>query len=194
METKGSVLFKLNQLDDATPSIFQKKISTTNVGTANTGVTAVEYGDAYKHTTILTISQVNAVTVDDNAAISDGYLLYTFPAGEIVIDSAYMSMAVTLAEDTTATPEVGLGTLIGSGANATLGAVGAGAENVLGPATADDCAGTAEVLTAAPGLVIATAAAHILHFNIAATWADTAGTDLTGDIAGTVVLNWSFLA
>jgi len=35
-----------------------------NVGVANTGVTAVEYGDGYNHTTVLTVSQVDALTTD----------------------------------------------------------------------------------------------------------------------------------
>ena len=179
-------------------TINNTAIVSANVGTANTGVTAVEHGDGYNHTTILTVSQEDAVTVADNSALCDGYLLYTFPAGEIIVNSASISMAVTLAEDTTATPEVGLGTVIGSDTQATLGADDAGCEDILGPATADDCAGTAEVLTVAVGagtpLVIAAAGAHLVHFNLAATWADTAGTDLTGDIAGTVVLNWAFVA
>lgn len=179
-------------------TINNTPVTTDNVGTANTGVTAAEYGDGYNHTTVLTVSQEDAVTVADNAALCDGYLLYTLPAGEIIVNSAYISMAVTLAEDTTATPEVGIGTVLGSGAHATLGASDADCEDILGPATADDCAGTAEVLTVAVGagtpLVIAAAGAHLVHFNLAATWADTAGTDLTGDIAGTVVLNWAFVA
>lgn len=179
-------------------TINNTPVTTDNVGTANTGVTAAEYGDGYNHTTVLTVSQEDAVTVADTAALCDGYLLYTLPAGEIIVNSAYISMAVTLAEDTTATPEVGIGTVLGSGAHATLGASDAGCEDILGPATADDCAGTAEVLTVAVGagtpLVIAAAGAHLVHFNLAATWANTAGTDLTGDIAGTVVLNWAFVA
>lgn len=171
---------------------------TTDRGTAGTDVLASEKGDSHSHTTVLSMNITNAITVADNAALSDGYLVYTFPAGEIIVHSATISMAITLAEDTTATPEVGLGTTIGSGANATLGAVDAAAENILGPATADDCAGTAEVLTVAVGggtpLVIATAGDHTVYFNLAATWADTAGTDLTGDIAGTIILNWSFMS
>lgn len=169
-------------------------LTSDNVGAVNTGVTAVEHGDGYNHTTVLTVSQADAVTVADNAALADGYLLYTLPAGAIYVNSAYISMGVTLAEDTTATPEVGLGTLVGSGANATLGDVGAGAENILGPATADDCAGTAEVLTQSAALAVEAGDSHEVFFNLAATWADTAGADLTGDIAGTVVINWSFMA
>jgi len=182
----GAVIDNSGNIGDATTDV--------NVGTANTGVTAVEYGDGHNHTTVLTISQTDALTVADNAALADGYLLYTFPAGAIAVNSATMSMAVTLAEDTTATPEVGLGTTEGSGANATLGAADAACENILGPATADDCAGTAELLTGVSALAIEAAGDHTVFFNVADTWADTAGSDLTGDIAGTVVINWTLLA
>lgn len=166
-----------------------------SAGTAGTGVTASEEGDGRTHTTVLTVAATDALTVADNAALSDGHLVYTFPAGEIIIESAYMSMGVTLAEDTTqAAAEIGLGTTAGTGAAATLGAVAATAENILGPATPTACDGTATVTTAAVGagtpLVIATAGAHTVYFNIAATWADTAGADLTGDIAGTITLCW----
>jgi hypothetical protein len=164
------------------------------LGTANTGVTAVSYGDGKNFTTVLTISQVDAIEVADNAALADGYLLYTFPAGPIVVSAAYMTMAVTLAEDTTATAEVGLGTTIGSGANATLGAVGAAAENIITAQVAADCNGTATVKTIADQvLVIEAAGDHTVYFNVADTWADTAGSDLTGDIAGTVTLKWTLM-
>lgn len=171
--------------------------TTANVGTAGTGVTAVEYGDGLNHTTVLTVAVTDAVTVADGAALCDGYLVYTFPAGEVIVNSASISMGVTLAEDTDATPELCIGNVLGSDAQATCGEDDAGLENILGPATADDCAGTAEVLTAATNsgapLVLATADDHKVYFNLCATWSDTAGADLTGDIAGTVVINWQFM-
>lgn len=170
-------------------------VTSKNTGTAGTGVTAVEYGDGFNHTTVLTVSVTDALTLADNAAIADGYLVYTLPAGAVIVNSAYMTMAVTAAEDTTATPDVGLGTTIGSGANATLNAVGAAAENIITGQTAADANGTATVKTIADQvLVIETGGDHTVYFNVADTWADTAGADLTADIAGTIVLNWSFMA
>jgi len=200
IDAKGTGTITLN--GTATGNVISSRnvqlpaaICTSNVGAVNTGVTAVEYGDGYNHTTVLTVSQVDALTVADNAALADGYLLYTLPAGACVINSAYMTMAVTLAEDTTATADVGLGTTVGSGANATLNAVGAAAENILTGQTSADCNGTATVKTVADQvLVIESGGDHTVYFNVADTWADTAGVDLTGDIAGTVVLNWSFMA
>lgn len=173
-------------------------INTANAGTANTGVTAVEYGDGFNHTSVLTVSQTDAITVADNAALADGYLVYTFPAGTVVVHSAYMTMGVTLAEDTTATADVGIGTTQGSAAAATLDLDNAACENILTGQTTANCSGTATVKTATPTaavpLVIESGDDHTVYFNIANTWADTAGVDLTGDIAGTIVLKWEFLA
>jgi hypothetical protein len=170
-----------------------------NVGTANTGVTAVEYGDGYNHTTVLTVSQADALTPADNASLADGYKIYTFPAGEIIVESAYMSMALTSpsTEQASDTPDVGLGTVTGSGAVAVLGGT-ATFENIITGQTAADANGTATVKTATPTagvpLVIATAGAHTVFFNAADGWADDTGGDLDIDIAGTVVLNWRFMA
>lgn len=181
------IAFEIHTADEEVGSFANE------VGTVNTGVTAVERGYGKHHTTALTIAQVNALTVADNSALCDGYKLYTFPAGAICINSVSMSMAVTLAEDTTNTPEAGLGNVEGSDTQATLGADDAGCENILGPATLADCAGTAKLAVQASALALLASAAHEMFFNIAATWADTAGTDLTGDIAGTVIIDWTLL-
>jgi len=166
-----------------------------NVGVAGTGVTAVEYGDGHNHTTVLTIAATDAVTVADNAALADGHLVYTFPAGAIIVNSGYLSAAISVAEDTTnSAAEAALGTVVGAGANATLGAVGATSEDISGPAASITCDGAAEVVTMlATDILIAAAGAHTVFFNIASTWGNTAGTDLTGDLSGTAVINWKFV-
>jgi hypothetical protein len=167
--------------------------TTKNIGTPETGVTAEEYGDGYLHTTKLTLAMTDAFTVADNAALACGAKLYTFPTGIIVVHAAALEVGVTLAEDTTqAAAELGLGTVVGSGANATLGAVGATCENILGPVTPSACDGTLSKIGKASGLYLADAA-NAVFLNLAATWADTAGTDLTGDAAGNIHLVWSFL-
>lgn len=171
----------------------------SNVGTANTGVTAVEYGDGYNHQTVLTVSVTDALTIADTAALADGYLLYTFPAGAVIVNSAYMSMGMTAAstEAQADTPDVGLGTVIASGAVATLDGTGT-FEDIITGQTAADANGTATVKTAIPTagvpFVIESGDAHTLHFNVADTWANDTGGDLTADIAGTVVVNWTFMA
>lgn len=167
-------------------------------GTANTGVIAAEYTDGRARTTVLTVSQVDALTTADAAAIADGYLLYTFPAGALVIDYAYMSLSVhATTEQHADTPDVGLGTVIASGAVATLDGT-ATFENIITGQTAANASGTATVKTALPTgnipFIIAASDAHTLHFNVADTWANDTSADLTADIAGTVVVVWHFLA
>lgn len=165
--------------------------SGVSLGTANTGVTAVHYGDGKDITTELTVSVTDALTLADNAALADGYLLFTLPAGAQVIHSAYMSMAVTAAEDTTATPDVGLGTTVASGAVNVLGGTAA-FENIITGQTAADANGTATVKTiAASALAVESGDNKTIYFNVADTWADTAGADLSADIAGTVVIKWT---
>ncbi len=166
---------------------------TSNVGAVNSGTTAVERGDSRQHTTVLTVSST-LPAIAGGAALSVGKLLYTFPAGAIVIDRAYMSMAITQSEGniTADTPDVGLGTTIAAGANALLSDT-AGAENVLTGQTVADCDGTAEVKTVADQvLVIEAGGDHTLYFNVADTWA--ASGDAAAAIAGTVVINWHFMA
>lgn len=170
----------------------------TNVGTANTGVTAEEFGDGRHHISVLTISQTDALTIADNAALADGYLLYTLPAGIAVIEAAYMSVAVTAAstEAQADTPDVGLGTTIATGSVAILGGTAA-FENILTGQTAADANGTATVKTAIPtagaSLVIEAGDDHTVHLNVADTWADDTGGDLSADISGTVILVWKFI-
>ena len=167
-------------------------LTDANNGTAGTDVTAVERGDGLHHTTVLTLSGV-AATIGDNASLAGGALIYTLPAGALIVHSATMSVGLTLTTGTptTDTPELGLGTTVGSGANATLGDVDAAAENILGPAAADDIAGTAELLTASPALVIEAAGDHTVYFNYADAWADV--DDTAGTLDGTVVIEWTLL-
>ena len=176
-------------------SIFEHCLTSRNIGTANAGVYAVEYGDAHCHTTKLTVNAVNSLTVADSAAICDGYLLYTFPAGDLVVDWTYMSMAVTVGSPQLVndTPDVGIGTVIGTGAVATLDGT-ATFEDLITGQTANDANGTAEVAslipTAGAAFVILAAAAHTVHFNVADTWANDTSGDLTADIAGHVIIQW----
>ena len=76
---------------------------------------------------------------------------------------------------------MGLGTVIGSGAVATLDGT-ATFENILTGQTAADANGTATVKTALPTagvpFIIESGDAHTLHFNVADAWADDTGGDL----------------
>jgi hypothetical protein len=169
-----------------------KPQSPSTVGAAATGSTAVEYGDGYDHTTVLTVS-TTLPAIAGGANLGVGKLLYTFPAGVIIVESAYMSLAITQTEGniTADTPDGGLGTVIASGAVATLDGT-ATFENILTGQTFNNCSGTAEVKTASPTagvpLVIEAAGAHTVYFNVADGWA--ASGDAAALLAGTVILNW----
>jgi hypothetical protein len=163
-------------------------------GTANTGVTALTFGDGKNFVTTLTFSglAVGSVTAV-NLAI--GVLLYTLPAGVQVIDYAYMNVALAgsgSAVDAD-TPDMGIGTVIGSGAVAVLGGTGT-FEDIITGQTVNDVNGTAEVKTALPTagvpLIRESGDAKTIHLNVADGWAGSANIAATG----TVVIKWTKLA
>lgn len=184
----------LSDLDSPATALVNLNVYTaTLAGTAGTSVTAAEKSaDGFNFTTVLTLASV-AATIGDTAALAGGALIYTFPAGPIILNSATMSVGMTLTTGTptTDTPEFGLGTTIASGVLATLGEVAATCEDLLGPAVANNVAGTLELLTKASAFKFETADAHTVHFNWADTWANVDNTAAT--ISGVVVLNWSRL-
>lgn len=172
-----------------------------HVGAVSTAATTgvVEYGDGYRHTTKLTLTDFAVGTSADDAAKAIGAALYVLPAGAVIVESAYLSVGLTLADAVqTDTPEIGLGNAAASGgANATLGADGATKENIWEGAATADVAGTAKVgtkiPTAAVPLVIESGGGHTIYLNAAATWANlTAASALTA--TGTVIINWRFVA
>ncbi len=169
-----------------------KIVNVTNVGVVNTGTTATEHGDGFNNTTILTVNTV-LPAIAGGEDLSVGKLLYTLPAGAIVINSAYMSMGITQTEANidADTPDVGLGTSLASGANALL-SDGMGTENLLTGQTAANCTGTATLKTVADQvLVIEAGADHTVYLNAADGWA--ADGDAAAILAGTVVIHWKFM-
>ncbi len=164
-------------------------VGLTTSGVAATGVTAVESGSGHYHTTVLTVNTV-LPDIAGGAALSVGKLLYTLPAGALVVNCSNMNLSITQTDGniTADTPDGGLGTTIAAGANATLNLT-SGAENILTGQTFNDCDGTAEVKTVADQvLVIESAGNHTVYFNVADTWA--ASGDDAAALAGTVTLNW----
>jgi hypothetical protein len=162
-------------------------------GTAGTGVTAVEYGTARSHVTVLTVSStLGAIAGGANLAL--GKLVYTLPAGAQIVKAAYMSMALDEVDGniTADTPDVGLGSVIASGAVALLGGT-ATFEDMITGQTAADCNGTATVKTIAGQIFVTEAAgAKTVHFNVADGWA--AGGETACPIAGTIVIEWVAMA
>jgi hypothetical protein len=166
-------------------------LGVSNVGAPNTGVTAYEYGTGKSHTTVLVVNQVDALTLADGAAIADGYLLYTFPAGNILINGAMMSMAPTAADSLlqAAATEAGIGSVIASGAVAVLSGTGTFEDVITGQVGVID--GTADAAAVTTARAILTAGAKTIHYNLAMASTVADGADLSCDIAGTVTINWS---
>lgn len=164
-----------------------------NAGTVASGSTVVERGDAYNHVSIITLN-TTLPAIAGGADLAVGKLIYTLPAGAIVVSVGYMSVAITQSQGNinADTPDVGVGTLLASGANALLSAVGAGAENIVDGTTAANCTGTATVLTDVANTNIAVGDNHTVYLNVADGWA--ASGDAAAALTGTVVLNWKFLA
>lgn len=169
----------------ATPAIFK-------VGTVGAGSTVAEYGDAYYHTSVITIN-TTLPSIAGGASLGVGKLLYTLPAGAQVYDMSYMSVAITQTQGNinTDTPKVGLGTVIAVGAVAVL-STPATFMDIVTQQTAANCTGTATVISAGPTaaipLVTAAAGSKAVYFNAAFAWA--ASGDAAALLTGTVVLHW----
>jgi hypothetical protein len=172
--------------------------TTGNIGAPESGVAVGELGDGFRHKTTLTLADFPVGTSGDAVNLALGALLYTFPAGVILVRAVAVDVGVTIDDATqTDTPELGLGTAEAAGANATLGAAGATTENIFEGTALADVAGTALVAakkaTASPfELLIAEADDHTVYLNLADGWADfSAGKALTA--TGTITLLWDFI-
>ena len=174
------------------PFAAERGITTDNVGTVASGSSVVEHGDGAFHQTVLTVDTTLPAIGSGNYGV--GTLVYTFPSGAVDVKATYISMALTQSDGliTADTPEVGIGTTIGTGTEVDLGTIGAATENMMTGTSnaAADCNGTAKVTHVATSLIIATGGDHTVYFNVADGWA---GADAACEIAGTIVINWTFV-
>jgi len=173
--------------------------NTANAGTAGTGIVAAEYGDGYNHVTVLTLTAFDLGAISGSGAHSTGAIIYTFPAGSHIHIGTSASIGITgVVEVAADTPELSIGSLIGSGENATLNAVGATAHDYLTVTAITNCTGTAEVYGvqvavagALTGISMNVAASSkVLNLNVADTWAAASPTVLA---TGTVTIFWTFM-
>ncbi len=155
-------------------------------GTPGTGVTAIESGSGTRRRTELVVAATHiVVTTPDTAALAQGALIYTFPPGQIIVHRVYGDVGLEINDATNVadTPEIGLGTAVATGANATLGAAATGieAENLWGPHVVDGCDTGATAADAFQGIsslefIMAGAGDHTCYLNCADTWGNGAGT------------------
>lgn len=181
-------------------SVADRTSEYADIGTAGGDVTVVEKRAGIFRVTEITIPSQVILTTVGGENLAAGLLLYTFPDGNVNLINAAMHVFLT---GTTAhendTPEVALGTTIASGAQATLGAVAATAEDIFGPhviaGIEDDGTEGALNLSGVPGTTANKGAGYFfytgdtrtVHLNIADGWAATAGTVTA---AGKVYLTW----
>ncbi len=189
--------------DTALAAVGVAPLPSGAVGTAGTGWTAVETGEGTRRRTILNLTAaLSVVTTPDTAALADGILIYTFPAGVVIVHETYGDVGLDIDDNANDEdqPEMGLGFTIAAGAVAELdlAATGVEAENIWGPHVAAGCdviavAADAGQFVSTPGLIIAGADDHTVFFNLADTWANGAGTKDLFINAARFVIDWTLL-
>lgn len=175
-------------LDAATLGVLT---TATNVGTASDSVTVVEYGYGDYHKTVITVdTHFGAIVGGTELAL--GSLLYTFPDSIVVVHSTYMGIILDEIDGniTADTPDLGIGTTIGSGAHDLLSEVG-GSENMLTGQTVASCDSVWTYKCLATSLVSEQAGAKTVYLNIADDWAASGEAALAA--TGTVIIEWYFV-
>ena len=178
---------------NVTGNLSGATVATTGVTSTTSGVGAIgaqgtlvaEEGNSAIHVTHLTFTKTQAVS---GAALSFGAALYTLPAVPCLILGASIDGTITGTAEAS-TPETGIGTTIGSGANSALSAVGAGAENIITGTAAAGAVSTgvaADIVSGSTLLPTVVAASSVLYANIASTWTATESIVY----AGTVRVAW----
>lgn len=175
-------------------------IQKTSLGTTPvTTVTFNEYGDGRDVTTVLTLTNFVVGALNSAAAaLQLGNILYTFPAGQhLELVYGFSSLSLTAA-GTAVVTDLGLGSVQGSGASATL------ATTKMDRITAQAATTSSTGGTAISALVGATAgigtgialnvAASVknVFLNAAGTWNANNVGNLTA--SGVVVLKWSYMS
>ncbi len=171
------------------------------VGVAESGWTVIEMGSGMKRRTILKLTTATSfVTTPDTAALADGAKIYTFPAGQIIIHEVYGDIGLEINDATNVadTPEVGLGSVIATGAVATLGAGASTWEDTWGPHIVTGCdvgAAPSDAIqqVSRPGKVIASAGVHAIFLNIADTWSNGGGTADCFVQACRFIIDWTLI-
>lgn len=168
---------------------------TAIVGTFATvsGMVGETFFDGSRYRTRFTCTAVQFGTQADNASLGSGLLIYTFPSAPAirVLGGHMYGTLLGTGSVLTDTPEVGLGTVIASGAIATLGAGAATMEDILGPFVAASINnGVVSGKDAVSGIkAIAAGGTKTVHLNIADGWADitTAG---VVSFTGVIEIEW----
>jgi len=171
---------------------FGKFAAEGTAATPATGtITVNETGVDSSRITTIDIADLSLI-VTTNANKGDGKLLYTLPAGDIIIKSASIALGIdgTGSANAADTPDLGLGTVVASGSVAVLSGT-ATFENIMTGQTVSACDGTVQLASVNTILTIASSAAHTIYLNIADGWA---GVDAGMLATGRVVIEWQYMS
>lgn len=188
----------------AAPSFASGSVSapaSANIGLKAGGstVTAVEYGDAFLHQTVITLTALPLTLID--ATVGAGVKIYDFPEGAITILGALGSVAeTTTAADLTTTLNTGVTYNWGVGTTTQANGTLATTEQDIIPTTNGTASATtgvagaasAGVRTAAPACFNGTVTAKDAFFNVGIAL----NTDIDGNTTttwtGTITILWAF--
>lgn len=180
--------FKFRAPTVATSASTGITLSDATLAPVNSCVNYVLDDNGFEYRTVVTMRAFTFATTA--AAKSIGQKLFDFPEGFIVPKWGMIELSSTTGGSTAATAgEIGLGTVVGSGANATLGAVGATSEDIMeGTTISNHVAATALSSNKAnagvvvgtqgatgPAILDGTSTAKSCFFNIASTFNGTGG-------------------
>jgi len=107
--------------------ILTKQNAIYKRGVAGTDVVAEEYGDGTYHKTVLTLTDWTKTVT--NASLGVGTKIYTAAEGYVTVEHGIIDLLIS-SDTNTDTPELGLGTIVATGAIATLGAGDADMEDI----------------------------------------------------------------
>lgn len=164
-------------------------------GSAPSYVTATEGGDKRNRWVELEVD-TTLPAIAGGADLAVGKLVWNFPTHKaILVRSAHVDLVLAAQDGNIIadTPDVGLGTVIGSGAVAVLSGTGT-FENILTGQTATDCNGTPIIATVglASDLSIAATAAHTVYLNVADGWA--ASGETACPVSGLIVIEYRVMS
>lgn len=164
----------------------------SNVQHQTNGVRAETFGVGV-HRTVIDLEGLTLPDIAGGANLAVGRQIYTFPPGGIKVLGSSL-VGVTLSETdgnvTADTPDLGLGTVIASGAVAVLGGT-ATFEDILTGQTINDVNGTPESVSVSTELLIQAGDSHNVFLNVADGWAASGDDGIR--VGGKVVIVWAQL-
>lgn len=201
----GLIYINLTGTPQLLSDVLATQVSATPTTTLNIGapngatVSAVEYGNAYYHKTVLTLTALPLTLLEVDGLNGAGVKIYDFPTGAITL----LSGAATIAETTTSilanTLNASKVLNVGVGTTTQVNAVLATTEqnlvtkfNVTASATINVAGSPASGSLVVPANFNGSGTAIDAFFNVGVATDDDIDDDATATFTGTVTLIWTF--